>query len=123
MNSTPRKRILVLRNNLAFNAGVQYLLSEQKMLEVIGMEVQSQDDLFQNIDQVRPDVIILDDGFLAANLAALVTYLQKCPMRRTLILSLTENQIQVYDTKQIPIQQLGDFLTLVDPSDLTEMNE
>jgi len=28
-------------------------------------------------------------------------------------MSMKDNQVQVYDTKQIPIQQIGDFLAVI----------
>lgn len=113
MTSNSPKRILVLRNQLLMNAGLQILLSRQESLEVIGKEIQNQDDLFRFIERLQPDVIIVDEGILAPKLADLLKFLQNYPKKRTIIMSLEENQIQVYDTKQIQLHQLDDFLALL----------
>ena len=113
MTSNLPKRILILRNNLLMNAGLQNLLSGQESLEVIGKEIQNQDDLFRFIERIQPDVIIVDEGILAPKLADLLKFLQSYPKKRTIIMSLEKNQIQVYDTKQIELHQLGDFLDIL----------
>lgn len=122
MTSTPLKRILVLRNNLAFNAGVQNLLSEQKILDVIGMEVSDRRELFQHVLHLQPDVIITDEGFLLPNLAALLKFLQSYPKKRTILMSLKANQIQVYDTKKIEVEELVDFLAVFGLSNSSDKN-
>jgi len=95
------------------NAGIQSLLSEKDTLEVIGMDVNHRDDLFRLIERTQPDVIIVDEGVLAPRLADLLKFLQRYPKKRTIILSLEENQIQIYDTKRIRLQQLEDFLAVL----------
>jgi len=108
-----KKKILVLRNDLAINAGVQNLLSRQDTLDVIGQDIQDQAELFESITRIKPEVIVVDDDFLAVNLAALLVFLQRFPKIRTVVMSLTENHVQVYDTKKIPIQHIGDFLAVI----------
>jgi len=43
----------------------------------------------------------------------LLRSLQRYPKKRTIILSLEENQIYVYDTMQIQLRQLSDFLAVL----------
>lgn len=95
------------------NASLQSFLSEQESLEVIGKEIKNREDLFRFIEQIQPDVIIVDEGLLAPKLADLLKFLQRYPKKRTIIMSLETNQIQIYDTKQIQLHQLGDFLELL----------
>jgi len=112
MTSRPLKRILILRNNLALNSGVQSLLSKQRAFDVIGLEVYTRKELFKNIDDLKPDVIVVDDEYLAKNLAALLRFLQEYPKTRSIILSLKGNTIQIYDTQQIQIENISDFLSI-----------
>lgn len=95
------------------NAGVQGLLSRQEALDVIGKEIHDQKEMFRVIEQVQPDVVVVDEDILAPNLAAILTFLQGYPKTRMVILSLVENQIQVYDMQQIQLQQLSDFLAVL----------
>jgi len=112
MASILPKRVLVLRNHLLMNAGIQSLLSEQDTVEVFGVDIQS-NDLFRFIEDIQPDVIIADEEILAPKLADLLMFLQNYPKKRTIIMSLVHNQIQVYDTNQIQLHQLDDFLALI----------
>ena len=113
MTSRQVKRILILRNSLVLNSGVQSLLSKQRAFDVIGMEVHTRKELFKTIDDFKPDVIIVDDEYLVKNLAALLRFLQKYPKTRTIILSLKGNTIQIYDTQQIQIENISDFLSVI----------
>ena len=113
MSSNLPKRVLILRNHLLMNAGLQSLLSGQESLEVIGKNARDQEELIRFIDHIQPDVIIVDEGFLFPNLAELLRSLQRYPKKRTIILSLEENQIYVYDTMQIQLRQLSDFLAVL----------
>jgi len=114
MTFTSKKKVLVIRNILAINAGIQTLLSgKQDVLEVYGLEFHDQKELFRSITRISPDVIIADDEIVSANLAELLMFLQGFPNMRTIIMSLKENVVHVYDTKQIPIQHIGDFLAVI----------
>lgn len=113
MSSNLPKRVLILRNHLLMNAGLQSLLSGQESLEVIGKNARDQEELIRLIDHIQPDVIIVDEDFLFPNLAELLRSLQRYPKKRTIILSLEENQIYVYDTMQIQLRQLSDFLAVL----------
>jgi hypothetical protein len=109
MTPTLPRKILVLRNNLLINAGVQSLLSGQDDLEVIGQEIHDQKELLGYISHV----IIMDEWVLVPNLTMLLMFLQHYPKKRTILVSLKENQVQIYDTKQIHVQELRDFLAVV----------
>jgi len=113
MSSNLPKRVLILRNHLLMNAGLQSLLSGQESLEVIGKDTHDREELFRFIDRTQPDVIIVDEDFLFPNLAELLRFLQRYPKKRTIIISLEGNQIQVYDTMQIQLRQLSDFLAVL----------
>ena len=77
------------------------------------MEVTSRKELFKNIERIQPDVIIVDDGYLESNLAALLKFLRNYPQSRMIIMSVKTNLIQIYETKQIQIKQVSDFLAVL----------
>jgi len=110
MAKKPRKRILILRSELLLNSGVQNILLRQKSLKVVGLEAKDQHLLFKHLEKVRPDVIITDDEFLTSHLASLLIYIQKYPAVRTIIMNLSESQIQIFDIKQIDVHSIDDFL-------------
>ena len=107
MTPTPKKKILILRNDLVINAGVQSLLLEEKdNLEVIGHEFHDQDELFQSITQIQPNVIVVDDEFMVTNLAALLMFLQNYPNIRTVIMTDASPLLMLVDD-ETPILESG----------------
>jgi len=113
MDFLPPKKILILRNTLLLNSGIQSLLSERESLKVVGKDFESRSELLQHIENEQPDVIIVDEDILVAHLAAMLKFLQNYPKTRTIIMSLEENQIKIYDTMQIQAEQIDDFLALL----------
>jgi len=113
MDFSPPKRILILRNTLLLNAGIQSLLSERESLKVVGKEVESRSELLKHIENEQPDVIIVDEDILVAHLAAMLKFLQNYPKTRTIIMSLEESRIRIYDTMQIELDGIEDFLAVL----------
>jgi len=113
MASNRSKRVLILRNNLLMNAGMQSILSKQEELEVIGIQINNDGELFQNIARFKPDVVVLDEDYLTADPVILSKLLQNYPERRVVLMSLHENEIQVYITKKFHIRQIGELLAAI----------
>ena len=113
MDFSPPKRILILRNTLLLNAGIQKLLSGRDSFKVVGKDFESQNELLQHIESEQPDVIIVDDDFHVANLAEMLKFLDSYPKTRTILMSLEENRIRIYDTMQIELEGIEDFLAVL----------
>jgi hypothetical protein len=55
----------------------------------------------------------MDENVLCANMSAYLAILRNYPEMRTIVLSLGDNQMQVYDRRIIEVDHLNDFLDLL----------
>ena len=113
MNSPDQKRIVVLESDQLLNAGVQSFLSSQGYQQVHGVATQDEQDLVDEIEGFRPNVIIMDEQCHAAYLSLLMPYLASDSAIRTIILNLHNNQISIFEQRQVLVQQLSDFLDVI----------
>jgi hypothetical protein len=100
-------RVVILQSDKLLNAGVQSLLSTKADVEVIGI-AHSDESYASILERTQPDIVIMDENVLCANMSA---YLY--PEMRTIVLSLGDNQMQVYDRRIIEVDHLNDFLDLL----------
>jgi len=113
MTSQPHKRVVVLESDYLFSAGVQSFLSNQENLEVTGLDASDPQEIYQAILQIQPDVIILDQNNQLIDLNTLLEHLEDLPRVRTVVMSYSDDQVQVYDRNKISIHQLSDFLAVI----------
>jgi chemotaxis response regulator CheB len=113
MTSQPHKRVVVLESDYLLSAGVQSFLSNQEHLEVMGLDAKDPQESYQAILQIQPDVIILDQNNQLIDLNALLEHLEDLPRVRTVVMSYSDDQVQVYDRNKISIHQLSDFLAVI----------
>ena len=113
MTSQPHKRVVVLESDYLFSAGVQSFLSNQEDLEVTGLDAKDPLEIFQAILRIRPDVFILDQNNKQIDLNTLLEHLEDLPRVRTVVMSYSDDQVQVFDRNNISIHQLSDFLAVI----------
>jgi DNA-binding NarL/FixJ family response regulator len=111
--SLDQKRIVVLESDQLLNAGVQSFLSSQGYQQVHGVATRNEETMVLEIERLHPDVIIMDEDNREANLALLVPYMAGDRAIRTIIMNLHNNQISIYEQRQVLVQQLSDFLDVL----------
>lgn len=111
--SLDQKRIVILESELLLNAGVQSFLSSQGYQQVHGVATQNEETMVVEIERLHPDVIIMDEQNREANFALLKPYLASDRTIRTIIMNMNNNQISIYEQRQVLIQQLSDFLDVL----------
>jgi DNA-binding NarL/FixJ family response regulator len=111
--SLDQKRIVVLESDQLLNAGVQSFLSSQGYQQVHGVATHNEETMVLEIERLNPDVIIMDEDNREANLALLVPYMAGDRAIRTIIMNLHNNQISIYEQRQVLVQQLSDFLDVL----------
>lgn len=114
MKSPLQKKIVVLESDQLINAGVYSFLSAQDCYEVFGLDVNDPVQIYQSIELLQPDVIILDKSSQITNASNLITNLERLPKIRTIVVSVSSNQIQVCDKQDIVIHRLSEFLEFLD---------
>jgi AmiR/NasT family two-component response regulator len=111
--SLDQKRIVVLESDQLLNAGVQSFLSSLGYQQVHGVATHNEQSMMVAIEQLHPDVIIMDEESREANLGLLVPYLASDSTIRTIIMNIHNNQISIYEQRQVLVQQLSDFLDVL----------
>lgn len=107
-----RKRIVVLESNQLIHTGVRMLLANRQDADVMDITVGMGDPtrIFENIN---PDIIIVEEASLLANVSWCVQALRQPRPVRIIVLNTTRNDIQVWDRCIQPVDHVDDFLGLI----------
>lgn len=106
------KKILVLESEKLMSAGILSLLASWSEFDVAQTTAVSLGSREQS-DFVQPDVVILDEELLAANLLALVQLTESHPKLRLIVLSLNGSNVNIFDKQTIQISSVSDFVELL----------
>ncbi len=106
-------RVLIVENQLLLGAGLQKLLSDQADLEVIGISPCSQLKLVQEIRQIQPDVVFLDNDSHLTDAIDLLNFLEKIPRLRVIVVSADHDRVQIYNKHQIQLSHPTDLFKII----------
>ena len=109
---THHKQILVLEDEKLAAASILSLLLSRPELDVINTTVSSLASLKQT-DGLQPDIVILEEELLAANISAVVKLADRHPKLRLIVFSLSDNTLNVFDKQSVQVRQVNDFLELL----------
>jgi len=107
-----RKQILVLESEKLLTAAILSLLASRSEFDVTNMAVTSLAYLDQPGSQL-PDVVIMEEELLAANISAVVDLVDHHPKLRLIVIGLSDTQVQVFDKQMVQVGQVSDFLELL----------
>lgn len=106
------KKILVLESEKLLAAGILSLLAMQTEFDVDQTTVSSLACLNRPSSQ-PPDVVILEEGQLVANMSAVVKLADRHPRLRLIVFSLSDNKVHIFDRQIMQVSQVSDFLELL----------
>lgn len=107
-------QVLILESELLMGAGLKNLLAGHVNLTLSGISPNSPVELLAYIHQYQPDVIILDTISSLMNPGQLLAALDAYPkFLRLLEVSANDNQVCVYDKRQIRLSESRNLLELV----------
>lgn len=107
-----QKRILVLESDRLLAASIASLLFSRAEYEVTATTARSL-ACFDELDPLEPEVVILDEELLAANISAVIRLVDRHPEVRLIVLRLRDNKLHVFDKRIVQVKQIGDFLDLL----------
>lgn len=110
-----RKQILVLESENLLTNSIVSLLSSRKEYAVSSAKFSTLTSLDQPNGQ-EPDVIILDQRELTANITTLMELVDRYPKLRLIVLGLDDNQLRVFDKHVVQASHVSDFLELLNSS-------
>jgi len=107
-----RKKILVLESDGLLGASILSLLSSRKEFDVTDASVTSLAFL-DGSDSSQPDVVILEEAQLMANMSAVMKLTNAHPNLRLIVFGLSDSQLHVIDKQMVEVRQVSDFLELL----------
>jgi DNA-binding NarL/FixJ family response regulator len=107
-----RKQILVLESEKLLAASILSLLESRSEFDVTSTTVSSLACMDQ-ADSPGPDVVILEEELLAANILAVVKLAEQYPELRLIVIGPKTNKLHVFDKQIVQVRQVSDFLKLL----------
>ena len=94
---------------------VEFFLKGEETWQVIRIPAdQNTESLFDQVEKIHPDVIILHTGNCADSTNLPLQLLQDYPNLRVITTSLENNQMQVYSKQSIRLRKASDLLSIVE---------
>ena len=107
------RRVLIVENQTLLGAGVHSLLGDETGLEIRGISPHDQTELIQDVRCFQPDIVIMDKvGHLIAPLNLLAA-LENHSQLQVIVVSADDNQVCIYDKRQLLVRQAADFLDMI----------
>ena len=113
------KRIFMLSGPTLFSEGVEIVLRQKCDVEIVGHEA-NVDTAIARIKELRPDVVIVDNGSAACTDGALVMrILQEQTGAKIVGLSLHDNTFSIYRGEQRELCRIEDLTRAIENDDDT----
>lgn len=107
-----RRRILVLDNEELFTAAISSLLATHSEFDVETTPASTLVSMCMAKGK-QPDVVILEEKMLAANIADLVKLTKSHPNLRLIVIGLNNANVHVFDKQVVQVGEVSDFLRLL----------
>jgi len=113
------KRVFILSSHPLFSQGVESLLRQESGLDIVGREADI-DKAGERIKELRPDVVILDSGDPASDLApAVMCILRERVGTKVIGLNLQDNTVCIYRGEQRVVKEVKDLVEAIEHSPLS----
>jgi len=109
----PENRILLIRNDTVLSVGLFNLLNQQYDMILSTISPLSEHALQEEIDSFKPNVIILTEQLSPSTFDRLFDNMHDMPNMKLICVDIESDLVQIYEKKQISIEQLDDFASLV----------
>jgi len=94
---------------------MEYFLKAEETWQVVRIPAdQGPESLFDQVEKIHPDVIILHTGNCSNCTDLPLQLLQDYPNLRVITTSLEDNQMQVYSKQSIRLRKASDLLSIVE---------
>lgn len=107
------KSVMILESDALLGAGLSSLLNEREGFNVVSMPLDNQARFAQNIVEIRPDVIIVDENLLMDHINEILLAAWQVPDLRLISLTLNHNHMHVIERHLVEVRQSADLLALI----------
>jgi DNA-binding NarL/FixJ family response regulator len=107
------KNVLVINNKDLLSGGVVSLLCHQDDFIVVNKDVIDESALNNAMEELRPDVVIVNESLLSTYPSTLLGWLKVFPETRLIMLDENENLLHIYEKKEIVVEQSLDLIATI----------
>jgi hypothetical protein len=105
-----KQRVLVSTKEMLLGAGIESMLMRQNELALISTISHNTIELINKIHRHKPEVIILDEKMYQDSVSELMACINERPEMRLVVVSDSENRIQIYNKRQLQVTQSMDLI-------------
>jgi chemotaxis response regulator CheB len=111
----PTRRVLVVESGSLVEEGIESLLVREPDMHVIGIPFVGETAFLQEVADMRPDVILLNESgpLTSERILELLKRLPTLASLRVIMVRPGDNIINVYEHQQIVAAKVGDLLNLI----------
>ena len=102
-------RVFMLSNLPLFSQGVELLLCREPGVEIVGRE-NDVEQAIKRINELKPDVVILDNDLQAADPAPIAVRILEHTQTKVMGLSLQGNTVYIYQKEQRTAHSIADLI-------------
>ncbi len=106
-------RVLIVENNLLIGAVIENLLAQEEDLELYSTVPENESTLVEEVWQIKPDTIILNDDSKLIKPMRLLTSLINYPQIRVVVVNLNNDSVLVYDQQRTSLMQHDDLTAVI----------
>ena len=107
------ERVLVVTTQTLFESAIVCWLLTTTEWEIQTVSSQSEKNILQTIRHFKPQVVVLDEGTHQHNLVRLLLSFLPGTELRLVGVNSRDKFVHVYDVRQVQIDHISDFTTLV----------
>lgn len=107
------KKILVVSDNDLLFVGIERLLNPAVNASIPQVASHDEEEIIRRIQETAPEVVILDGSF-EQNGSLRLSHLLHCMKEvRLLIMQIDSNHIQIYDKREVSLEQSADLKAFI----------
>jgi hypothetical protein len=106
-------RVLLVSGEDLITRGISSLLQNTGSVNLFIVSIKNYSDLIREINDLRPDILVLRNSLEFASSTVMIPLLGKFPDLRILVIDESKNILHVYEKQEIRVTQTADFLGLV----------
>ena len=107
------KRVFIISSYRMFGLGLESILGQNETIEVVGQDANI-DRAIERIDQLAPDVVILDgDEPPYDSMATILAILKAQSIPKIIGLNLQNNDLRIYEARQWVAKSVEDLIAAI----------
>ena len=106
-------RILVISNDDRLQMGITRLIGKAECIVVLRTFSNNEKEIVGHIQQTVPDAVIIDTTLVTSGRFQVAGLLQSMKKLRVLLMSPYSNEIQVYDKREVKLEQSADLIDMI----------